>query len=42
MTIIDQFLSYLTNESYTVPIVFGVVVIVIALAFWGARRIETD
>lgn len=42
MSIIDQILSYITNESHTVTVVLGIFVIVIALAFWGARRIETD
>jgi len=35
-------LSYITNESYTVPIVLAIFVIVIGIAFWGARKIETD
>jgi len=39
---IDQIMRFITNDTHTVTIIFGVVVIVIALAFIGARRMESD
>ena len=39
---IDQLMRFVSNDAYTVTIVFGVLVIVIGLAFLGARRIESD
>ena len=39
---IDQIMSFITNDTHTVTVIFGVVVIVIALAFIGARRMESD
>jgi len=42
LTIIDQIIRFISNETNTVTIIFSVVVIVIALAFIGARRMETD
>ena len=39
---IDQIMRVISNDEHTVTVVFGVVVIVIGLAFWGARRMESD
>ena len=37
---IDQIMRFVSNDEYTVTVIFGVVVIIIGLAFWGARRME--
>ncbi len=37
---IDQIMRFISNDAHTVTVLFVVVVIVIGLAFWGARRME--
>jgi len=37
---IDQIMRFVSNDAHTVTVLFGVVVIIIGLAFWGARRME--
>jgi hypothetical protein len=35
-------MSFISNDAHTVTVLFGVVVIIISLAFIGARRMESD